>query len=127
MQLSVLESDYKKLSTLREEVRAGELTNKAEVQVLHLATLPDRPFRPIKIDHVLASGMLALVFGVGFVYVFDFGARCSGSTTSHGARSHLEVNAQCYQFISWLRLPVIFFAGAILAYGVYRVLSAVGF
>jgi uncharacterized protein involved in exopolysaccharide biosynthesis len=72
MQLAVLESDYKKLSTRREEVRAVELTSKAEVYALHPATPPETPFRPIKVYHVLLSGLLALILGVGFVYLVDY-------------------------------------------------------
>jgi uncharacterized protein involved in exopolysaccharide biosynthesis len=72
MRLAVLESDYKKLTTLREEVRAAEVTSRAEVQVLHAASAPDLPFRPVKIYHVLLAGLLALLVGVGFVYLLDY-------------------------------------------------------
>jgi uncharacterized protein involved in exopolysaccharide biosynthesis len=73
LQLAVLESDYRKLATLREEVRAAELTSKAEVHLLHPATPPDKPARPIKIYHVLVSGLLALILGVAVIYLVDYG------------------------------------------------------
>jgi uncharacterized protein involved in exopolysaccharide biosynthesis len=72
LQLSVLESDYQKLATLREGVLAVELTSKPEVHVLHAATPQDAPVRPIKVYHVLLSGLIALALGSGFVYSYDF-------------------------------------------------------
>jgi uncharacterized protein involved in exopolysaccharide biosynthesis len=72
LQLAVLESDYKKLATLREEVRATELLSKAEVYPLHQATPPDEPNRPVKVYHVLLSGLLALCLGICLVYLCDF-------------------------------------------------------
>jgi uncharacterized protein involved in exopolysaccharide biosynthesis len=72
LRLTVLESDYKKLATVREEVRASELTSRPEVRTLHPATPPDQPFRPIKVFHVLLSGFLALILGIGFAYLFDY-------------------------------------------------------
>jgi uncharacterized protein involved in exopolysaccharide biosynthesis len=80
LQLGLLESDYKKLATLREEIRAAELTSKAEVYALHPATPPDAPFRPIKIYHVVLSGMLALIVGVVFLYVLDYVAWQMGAS-----------------------------------------------
>jgi uncharacterized protein involved in exopolysaccharide biosynthesis len=72
LQLGVLESDYKKLATLREEVRASELTSKAEVFALYPATAQEAPVRPIKVYHVVLAGLLALTLGVGFAFVSDY-------------------------------------------------------
>jgi uncharacterized protein involved in exopolysaccharide biosynthesis len=82
LQLDELEADFKKLATLREEVRAVELTSKAEVRTLHDATPQDKPFRPIKVYHVLLSGLLALILGVGVIFLIDF----SQSLLRDGAR-----------------------------------------
>jgi hypothetical protein len=73
LQLAILESDYKKLATLRQEVRDAELTSGTEAYVLYRATPQDAPARPIKIYHVLLSGLLALVLGVGVLYLVDYG------------------------------------------------------
>jgi uncharacterized protein involved in exopolysaccharide biosynthesis len=79
LQLALLESDYKKLTTLREEIRAAELTTKAEVYALHPATPQDAPFRPIKIYNVALSGLLALIIGLLVTYLLDYGRWLMGN------------------------------------------------
>lgn len=72
LRLEILEEAYTKLSQAREEARLAESRSQSEIRVLHKATPQDTPFRPIKIYHVLASGILALLIGVGAVYLVDF-------------------------------------------------------
>jgi uncharacterized protein involved in exopolysaccharide biosynthesis len=44
----------------------------AEATTLHEATPPDVPAQPIKLYHVLLSGFMALILGIGFAYVWDY-------------------------------------------------------
>ncbi len=72
LKLVVLETNYRQLATAKEDARIAELQGEGEIRVLHPATPQDAPFRPIKIYHVLVSGLLALMLGVGVACVVDF-------------------------------------------------------
>jgi len=83
--LEVLESTYQQLATAQAESRVAELESEGEIHILHKATPQDAPFRPIKIYHVLLSGMLALILGVGVVYLLDFWQSLLGRPDGRGS------------------------------------------
>jgi len=72
LQVKLHELGYGQLVTAREEARIAQIALITEIQVLHKATPQDAPFRPIKIYHVALSGFLALMIGLGLVYILDF-------------------------------------------------------
>jgi len=72
LDLEVRESAYKQLATVCEEARIAELQSLSEIRVLHKATPQDMPIRPIKVYHVVLSGILALILGVGVAYFVDY-------------------------------------------------------
>ena len=68
-------------------VPGAELESLGEIRVLHKATPQDAPFRPIKVYHVLLSGILAIILGIGVIYLVDFWKSLSGSTDPDGRGS----------------------------------------
>lgn len=72
LRLEVLQSNYTRLATAKEEAYALALARFPEVTALFKATPMDAPFRPIRIYHVALTAFLSLALGFGVIYLIDF-------------------------------------------------------
>jgi len=71
-QISSLDRGYTLLSDRYNEAQMNATEEHAEAKVLHAARVPEEPASPIKVYHVGLSLMLALLLGVGLVYLLSF-------------------------------------------------------
>lgn len=60
------------ISDMHVEANEGAQGYESEVKILHAAAVPSKPIQPIKIYHVGLTGLLALFFSIGLVYVFSY-------------------------------------------------------
>jgi uncharacterized protein involved in exopolysaccharide biosynthesis len=71
-QISSLDRGYTLLSDRYNEAQMSATEEHAEAKVLHAARVPEEPASPIKIYHVGLSLLLALLLGLGLVYLLSF-------------------------------------------------------
>jgi len=74
--------EYEILKDFHTELLAQTKTAQSGTRLLHKALVPSAPIQPIKIYHVGLTGMLGLIFSVGFVFVLDYLRSGSASISS---------------------------------------------
>ena len=71
-QLESAKNDYKVLTGAYQEIVIKTSAGQSEFRVLAEAALPQLPVSPIKIYHVLASGLVAAMMAAGLAFVLDY-------------------------------------------------------
>ena len=72
LRLQAAERSYELINEAYEEARIAESKAASELSILHDASVPAAPSRPIKILHVGVSAVLSLILAMGAVFLFDF-------------------------------------------------------
>jgi len=70
--IEALNREYTHMKDLYVEALTKAMSEEGEVKIMHHSIVPAKPVQPIKIYNVALSGVLALFFSAGLVYVFAF-------------------------------------------------------
>jgi uncharacterized protein involved in exopolysaccharide biosynthesis len=70
--LEIAENSYKTISNAYEEARAIEAKQKSEIKILHQASVPSFPVRPIKIYYVGFTALMSLLLGCAIALLLEF-------------------------------------------------------